>query len=162
MPEDPALRSKVREYMWSAEGTFLMHGFAIWTSRSAAPPMMDKSDFTKIEVVLAGKVQSGFDWLENELAGGNGKLLVGNSVAAADTTLAFSIQFILAQNLGMADRPWTRIQKWIHDLVRHRSSALGTEPPLRMYAESGCGRINRHEWEEPNEGLILGNQYWLC
>ena len=40
------------------------------------------------------------DWLEAELAKGNGRFLVGDGVTAADTMMAFSVQFILVKGLG--------------------------------------------------------------
>lgn len=54
-----------------------------------------------------------FNWLELELQAGNGEFLVGNHVAAADTMMEFSAQFILTRKLGTGDRCWPAIEVWL-------------------------------------------------
>lgn len=117
MPADPALRSKVREYMWAAEGTFFVHGLAIWKFRPAVPASVKESaGVTEIEETLSVPVRGDFEWLSQELEKGNGKYLVGNGVTAADCMLSFSCQFIIAQQLGVKAGDYPVVEKWLRHL----------------------------------------------
>ncbi|KAJ5769707.1 hypothetical protein N7520_004266 [Penicillium odoratum] len=118
MPLDLGKRVKVREYMWAAEGTFLMHGLAIWALRPACPESVKEDGLDEIEAKLAVPVQRDFDWLENELANSGGPFLLGNDVTAADTMLAFSCQFIIASNLGLGKKSWPHINKWLENVEK--------------------------------------------
>ncbi|KAJ6095228.1 hypothetical protein N7486_005974, partial [Penicillium sp. IBT 16267x] len=118
MPLEPGIRSKVREYMWASEGTFLMHGLAIWTLRPACPESVKKSGLAEIESKLAVPVQKDFDWLESELGKTEGPFLLGDEVTAADIILAFSCQFIIASELGLEGKSWTRINKWLASIEK--------------------------------------------
>ena len=117
MPSDVALRSKVREFMWASEGTFMVHGLAIWKFRPAVPAKMKASKaIAEIERTLSTPVKEDFEWLTKELLKGNGKYLVGSSVTVADCMLSFSCQFIIAQELGVKAGDYPVVEKWLRNL----------------------------------------------
>lgn len=64
-----------------------------------------------MEKGLATNVQNDLDWLESELEGR--EYLVGEDVTAADILLGFSIEFILARELGTQSREWPTVRKWL-------------------------------------------------
>lgn len=65
---------------------------------------------------LAGNVAKDLDWLEAELQGANGRYLVGDHVTAADTMVAFSIQFIFWLRLAPQDRKWEGVEAWLRNV----------------------------------------------
>ena len=76
---------------------------------------------TKLAPSLANNVAKDMDWLEAELERGGGKYLVGDHVTAADTMMAFSIQFILEMDLGPKDRNWHRVEEWLGHIEAEKS-----------------------------------------
>jgi glutathione S-transferase len=70
----------------------------------------------EMEKGMAVKVQEDLDWLESELRKGNGKFLVGEGLTAADTMVAFSVQFIFARKLGTMGKRWVRVERWLEGL----------------------------------------------
>lgn len=64
----------------------------------------------KLAPGLAGNVAEDLDWLETKLSRGNGRYLVGDCATAADTMVAFSIQFIFAMGLAPTERKWVGIE----------------------------------------------------
>jgi glutathione S-transferase len=78
----------------------------------------------RIDATLAEKLAPGIekivandlDWLEAELKKGNGRYLVGDHVTAADTMVAFSVQFIFRMRLGPQDRKWEGIDAWLRNV----------------------------------------------
>lgn len=77
---------------------------------------IDASAAEKLAPHLAGNVAKDLDWLEAELKRGSGRYLVGNHVTAADTMVAFSIQFIFWLKLGPHDRRWEGIEAWLRNV----------------------------------------------
>lgn len=111
LPADEAQRVKVREWIHAAEGTFVVHCIpTVYVRR------IDPSAAEDLAPSLAGNVAKDLDWLEAELKRGNGMYLVGNHVTAADTMVAFSIQFIFRMKLGPQDRKWEGIEAWLKNL----------------------------------------------
>lgn len=108
MPTEPAQRIKVREYIHAAEGTFMVHCLPTVYNR--------RTDATMAEKLAAGlekNVVKDLDWLEAELKAGNGRYLVGDHVTAADTMVAFSVQFIFAMRLAPRNSRWAAIEGWL-------------------------------------------------
>lgn len=64
---------------------------------------------------MSVNVQKDFDWLENELKLSGTKFLVGETVTAADCMMHFSVQFILARELGTKGKKWERVEQWVKD-----------------------------------------------
>ena len=96
---DQTQRVKVREWIHTAEGAFMVHCLpTVYVRR------IDASAAEILAPGLAGNVTKDLDWLEAELKRGNGKYLVGDHVTAADTKVAFSIQFIFWLKLAPQDR----------------------------------------------------------
>ena len=108
LPMDEAQRVKVREWIHAAEGAFMVHCLpTVYVRR------IDASAAEKLAPGLAGNVAKDLDWLEAELKNGNGGYLVGDHVTAADTMVAFSIQFIFWLKLAPQDRKWEGIEAWL-------------------------------------------------
>lgn len=111
LPTDEAQRVKVREWIHAAEGAFMVHCLpTVYVRR------LDASAAEKLGPGLAGNVAKDLDWLEAELKGGNGGYLVGDHVTAADTMVAFSIQFIFWLKLAPQDRKWEGIEAWLRNV----------------------------------------------
>lgn len=111
LPADEAQRVKVREWIHAAEGTFMVHCLpTVYVRR------IDASAAEELAPSLAGNVVKDLDWLEAELKKGNGMYLVGNHVTAADTMVAFSIQFIFRTKLEPQDRKWEGIEAWLKNV----------------------------------------------
>ena len=108
MPTEPAQRIKVREYIHAAEGTFMVHCLPTVYNRRIDATMAEK-----LAPGLEKNVVKDLDWLEVELKAGNGQYLVGDRVTAADTMVAFSVQFIFAMRLAPRDRRWAAIEGWL-------------------------------------------------
>ena len=83
----------------------------------------------RIDAIIAEKLAPGLeknvvkdlDWLDAELKAGNGKYLVGDHVTAADTMVAFSVQFIFAMRLAPIDRTWAAIEGWLTNVERENA-----------------------------------------
>lgn len=77
---------------------------------------IDASAAEKFAPDLAEIVATDLDWLEAELKKGNGKYLGGDHVTAADTMVAFSIQFMFWSKLAPHDREWKGIEAWLRNV----------------------------------------------
>ena len=111
LPIDETQRVKVREWIHAAEGAFMVHCLPIVYIRR-----IDASATEKLAPSLAGNVAKDLDWLEAELRRGNGRYLVGDHVTAADTMVAFSIQFIFCLRMAPQDRKWKGIEAWLRNI----------------------------------------------
>lgn len=135
LPTDEAQRVKVREWIHAAEGAFMVHCLpTVYVRR------LDASAAEKLGPGLAGNVAKDLDWLEAELKGGNGGYLVGDHVTAADTMVAFSIQFIFWLKLAPQDRKWEGIEAWLRNVeaiyLNVRSiSGVGFLPQMILISE---------------------------
>ena len=75
----------------------------------------------RIDATMAEKLAPGqeknvvkdLNWLEAELKAGNGRYLGGDKVTAADTMVAFSVQFIFAMRLARRNSGWAAIKDWL-------------------------------------------------
>ncbi|CAF9910044.1 MAG: hypothetical protein ALECFALPRED_006140 [Alectoria fallacina] len=110
LPTEQAQRVKVREWIHAAEGAFMVHCLPMVYVRR-----IDASAAERLAPGLAGNVARDLDWLEAELKRGNGRYLVGDHVTAADTMVAFSIQFIFWLKLAQ-DRKWEGIEAWLRNV----------------------------------------------
>ena len=61
---------------------------------------LDKATAQSPEPGIAQIVAKDLDWLEHEFEVNGSRFLVGDIVTAADTMVAFSVQFIFAMGLG--------------------------------------------------------------
>lgn len=95
-----------------------MHALAVKYARSAVPESLVESVWAAMEKALAVNVRQDLDWLEYELSkGGEGKFLVGESLTAADTMMAFSVQYIKGKKLGVESlKEWPRVEGWLEGL----------------------------------------------
>jgi glutathione S-transferase len=109
LPTEPAKRAKIRELMWAAEGTLMLHAEVVYSARLAAPAQVAP----EIEAKLAMSVQHDLDWLEGHLKETSTRFLVGDHVTVADTMMAFSVQDIFALKLAPAGKSWPRINEWL-------------------------------------------------
>ena len=91
---------------------------------------IDASAAEKLAPSLAAIVAKDLDWLEAELKKCNGRYLVGDHVTAADTMVAFSIQYILGAQLAPQNRKWERIEAWLRNVE-------ATETYQRAMAKTG-------------------------
>lgn len=62
---------------------------------------------------MSVNVLKDLDFLEKELANSSGQFLVGDTVTIADCMMLFSIQFVLARELGTGGKRWEGIEKWV-------------------------------------------------
>ena len=117
--EDMAARCKVREFMWAAEGTMMMHTLPYVYAKRASP------EAEKAVGPRASKmIRKDLDWMEWELERKGGGWLVGSDATAADTMMAFSIQLVFMYNVpgeGYDLTHWKRIKEWL-DLVNTRKA----------------------------------------
>lgn len=125
LPLDPATRSKVRTWVSAAEGTFFLHGLAIFYGSASVP-----SAAQGLQDGISGAVHRDFDWLEAELAQGSGKFLVGDTVTVADTMMEFTVNFIMKNGLGTKGKSWPAVEKWMADVQ-------GTETYKRAVEKTG-------------------------
>ena len=70
----------------------------------------------KLAPCLERNVIKDLDWLDGELKAGNGRYLVGDHVTAADTMVAFSIQFIFQMRLAPSRTRWEAIEEWLRNV----------------------------------------------
>ncbi|KAK5160815.1 glutathione S-transferase [Cryomyces antarcticus] len=117
LPLDTAQRSKVRQWIHAAEGTFMVHCLAITYARwFSSPSSKTNGDLETLEQGLAINVQKDLEWLETELQANGGDWLVGEDVTAADTMVAFSVQFIFARGLGGQRGRWKGVDRWLENV----------------------------------------------
>ena len=77
---------------------------------------VDASAAEKLGPSRAGHVARDLDWLEGELKKGSGRYLVGDHVSAADTMVAFLIQFIFWLRLAPQNRKREGIEAWLRNV----------------------------------------------
>lgn len=138
LPREGPARHKVREWMYAAEGTFMLHAMAILYARWQLPDTEEVRDgiLPEMEKKLAFNVGNDFDWLEGELAAqkarGSG-WLVGEGLTSADVVMQFSVQFIMERKLGVGGRGegrWKEVEAWLgrteeHDAYRRAVQKTG-------------------------------------
>lgn len=110
LPEDMAQRTKVRQWIHAAEGTFMVHCLPkIYVNRISSAAAKELS------TPLAAIVARDLDWLESELKAEEGRFLVGDTVAAADVMMLFSVQFVFANALAgeRAEQRWEGVERWL-------------------------------------------------
>ncbi|KAL1297046.1 hypothetical protein AAFC00_004635 [Neodothiora populina] len=111
LPTDNVQRAATQRWVHAAEGTFGLHGLAVLYARWSGS---DHPDAVKaITDGLSVNVGKDLDFLESELAKGDGRFLVGDHVTIADCMMLFSVQFILARDLGVNGRKWDKVDEWI-------------------------------------------------
>lgn len=112
-------RAKVREWLYAAEGTLMLHAMAILYTRWKVPEdQANRQDLIRtMEEGLAVNVHNDFDWLESELRAQKGKgWLVSDGLTAADIVMQFSVQFIMERKLGVGGRSegkWPEVEAWL-------------------------------------------------
>ncbi|KAJ0124769.1 hypothetical protein J7T55_006110 [Diaporthe amygdali] len=116
LPQESSARAKVKEWLYAAEGTFMLHAMAILYARWQLPDTEEVRDgiLPGVEEKLAVNVRNDFDWLDSELAAqkdrGSG-WLVGEGLTAADIVMQFSIQFIMERKLEEHEAYRRAVQK---------------------------------------------------
>ena len=131
MPREPAQRERARMWIHAAEGTFMVHALAVTYARWFCPQEVKSSGaLREMEVGLGVNVKRDLDWLEGELEESGGPWLVGKEVSAADTMVAFSVQFIFARELGVGKEDvgkWPRVRKWLEMIEKHEAYRKAVE-----------------------------------
>lgn len=94
----------------------MLHALAITYSQLNAPKNVHQSgDFEIMEKAMSANVQNDLNWLESELAEGIGSSSWEMRLTAADVMMVFSIDFILARQLGTkgCDDNWPGMREWL-------------------------------------------------
>jgi len=115
IPENDYLRAQVQTWVHAAEGTFMVHGLAVLYAKWNFPAALKEShakEFDKMIASMSVNVHKDFDWLEMALGQSTGRFLVGDQVTAADIMMLFSVQFILARDLGTQGKSWKKVNEW--------------------------------------------------
>ena len=103
--------AKTLQFIHAAEGTLMTHCLPfIYVKR------IDAVAAEGLRPKLASIVGKDLDWLERELELKGGGWLVGDSVSAADTMMAFSVMFIFANGLAPKDGRWRHVEGWIRQV----------------------------------------------
>lgn len=113
LPVDQPRRAQALRWVHAAEGTFMLHALGILYTRWFGEGHSEAQ--AAIEGGMAGNVQKDLDWLERELNASKGKFLLGDEVTVADCMVLFSVQFIVARELGTKGKKWERIERWVKD-----------------------------------------------
>lgn len=111
MPTDAVQRVKVRQWVHAAEATFALHGIAILYTRWHVKDVPEDA-IKAAEERMSANIQNDLSWLETELSLSQGQFLVGDHITAADIMMHFSVEFILARELGTQGKEWPNINKW--------------------------------------------------
>jgi glutathione S-transferase len=113
--DDLAQRVKVRQWVHAAEATFALHAIAILYVRWHIPKDAPEGTVEAAEKGMSVNVQNDLSFLETELSlsSGSGKFLCGDHVTAADVMMQFSVELILARELGTQGKQWPNIDKWL-------------------------------------------------
>lgn len=102
----------MRQWVHAAEATFALHALAIlyarWNIQGAPEGTIEAA-----EERMSANVQNDMSWLETELSLSHGQFLCGDHVTAADIMMQFSLDFILARELGTQGKEWPSINKWM-------------------------------------------------
>lgn len=114
LPSDRAGRAQVQRWVHAAEATYLLHACAILYTRGFGKAQYDNAT-RAITKGMSVNVLNDMDFLERELARGDGRFLVGDSVTIADCMMLFSIQTIISKELGTEGRKWERVERWMKD-----------------------------------------------
>lgn len=94
----------------------MVHGLAVLYAKWNFPAALKESHAEEMDKMIAAigvNVQKDFDWLETALGHSTGQFLVGNQVTAADIMMLFSVQFILARELGTKGKSWPKVNEWV-------------------------------------------------
>lgn len=135
LPGDRKRRIQVREWLYAAEGTFMLHAMAILYARWKVPAeQAGRAELlAAMEAGLAVNVGNDFAWLEGALQGNGSGWLVGDGLTAADIVMQFSVQFIMERKLGVGGRgegKWPEVEKWL-------ARTEGTESYKRAVERTG-------------------------
>ena len=100
-------------YIHAAEATFMVHGLVPFYAKRADPAISP----TLLQT-LAADTGRDLDWLDAEIKKNGWRYLVGDTVTAADTMMAFGIQFILAAGLHPEEKKgqWDHVRKWLKNV----------------------------------------------
>jgi glutathione S-transferase len=104
-------RYEILRWVHAAEGTFLTHGLAILYIRW----FQKEGDVSMTEEGASGNVVKDLNYLEAELNKSRGKLLFGDEPTAADVMMEFTVDFILARQLGTKGKQWPRVEQYLED-----------------------------------------------
>lgn len=108
--------AKTLHFIHAAEGTMMTHCLPfIYVNR------IDAAAAEGLRPKLARIVGKDLDWLEQELGLKGGGWLVGESVSAADTMMAFSVMFIFANGLAPKDGRWRNVERWLQRVEERKA-----------------------------------------
>jgi glutathione S-transferase len=127
-------RTRVREWLHAAEGTFLTHALAIARAKRFSPAYALTSVLPQMVKGMSVNVQKDLDWLENGLSQGKGKWLVGDGVTVADIMMEFSVDIIFWGQYGTEDKKWPNIERWLkecHESCGHKRAVKKTGYELK-------------------------------
>jgi glutathione S-transferase len=127
LPRDPKARVKVRQWIHAAEATFALHSLAILYARWNIPRDAPEGTLEETEKGMSVNVQNDFHWMETELSLSRGRFLCGDHVTAADIMMQFSVDFIVARDLGTQGKEYPNINRWLEDCTNTESYKRAVE-----------------------------------
>ena len=139
LPADPARRAHAREWIAAAEGTFMLHGIAIFYARRRMPEAA-RPHLPAFEAGLVSNVRRDLDWLEAALRTQQAKgqrFLVGDALTAADIMMHFSVLMIMEYLIGAGaegDGEWPEARAWlrlVEDCAAYRTAVEKTGFSMR-------------------------------
>ena len=94
-----------------------MHGLVPFYAHRASPDI--SHDLLQTLTVDTGH---DLDWLDVQLKASGTRYLVGDTVTAADTMMAFSVQFILEYGLHPKEKDgqWDNVRNWLGNVEKNK------------------------------------------
>ncbi|KAK3678402.1 hypothetical protein LTR78_001699 [Recurvomyces mirabilis] len=102
-------RYSVLQWVHAAEATFMTHSLAVLYARWS----QKDGDVAKTEAGIAVNVQKDLAFFQAEIGKSKGKFLFGENLTAADIMIEFSLDFILARELGVKAQDWPKVKEYI-------------------------------------------------
>lgn len=126
-----AEKAEIGTWVHASEGAFMLHSLAILYATWNLEPAFVAANQAHIDKMVAGmsvNVQKDFDWLEATLSDGR-EWLVGGRVTAADVMVMFSVDFILARDLGTkgCEGRWGKTREWLERCKREKAYVEAVE-----------------------------------
>ncbi|BFZ55226.1 hypothetical protein PYCC9005_002266 [Savitreella phatthalungensis] len=126
--EKAGVKVSADERMWVhfSEGTMILHALAITYARWSLTDLpADQPALDKCEAFMSQNVVNDLNYVERSLLKANPNhkpddplFLVGGKLSVADVMMAFSVEFTMKKNLGVAGHSWPMIDRWLEGLSR--------------------------------------------
>lgn len=106
-----AQRYEILQWVHAAEASLIMHAVPILYSRWHQVG----GDFIQTEDAMSHHVIQDLDFLEGTLSASTGRYLLGGSLTAADFNVHWSVDVILAWELGIRGKSWPKLEQYVKD-----------------------------------------------